>query len=51
MFDLNNNKLNSFSSTKEAALFLNNLHARGDISKAANGIRKSALGYFWKYKN
>jgi hypothetical protein len=51
MFDLNNNKLNSFSSTKEAALFLNNLHARGDISKAANGVRKSALGYFWKHKN
>ena len=49
MFDLNNNKLNTFNSVKEAALYLNKLSAKGDISKAANGKRKSALGYFWKY--
>ena len=50
MFDLNNNKLNTFDSVKEAALFLNKTSSRADISKAANGKRKSALGYFWKYK-
>ena len=25
-------------------------YSRANISKAANGKRKSALGYFWKYK-
>jgi hypothetical protein len=51
MFDLNNNKLNTFTSVKEAAIYLNNISAKADISKAANGKRKSAVGYFWKYKN
>ena len=51
MFDLNNNKLNTFNSIKEAALYLNKISSKADISKAANGKRKSALGYFWKFKN
>lgn len=46
-YDLNNNYIRSFSSTKEAARFLNK--SQGNISSAANGKRKTAYGYIWKF--
>lgn len=45
--DLQNNIINIFSSTKEAARFLNK--SQGNISMVANGKRNSAYGYKWKF--
>lgn len=46
-YDLNDNLLNIFESTKEAARFLNK--SQGNISLAANGHRKTAYGFKWSY--
>lgn len=39
-----------FDSIKEAALYLGNPLYSPHIGKVANGIRKTAYGYKWKYK-
>ena len=46
-YTLDNVFIRSFDSSKEAARFLNK--NQGNISMAANGHRKSAYGFKWKY--
>ena len=48
-YDLNNNFIQSFSSPKEAATFLNKSQS-SHITACAKGKRKTAYGYIWKYK-
>lgn len=46
-YDLQNNLIQIFSSTKEAAEYLG--RSQGNISSAANGKRKTAYGFIWKF--
>lgn len=46
-YDLNGKFIQSFTSTKEAARAL--CKNQGNISSAANGKRKTAYGYIWKF--
>lgn len=49
-YDLNNNKINEFSSITEACLSLNKPGRAGDITAVCRGKQKTAFGYIWKYK-
>ena len=42
-------KIQTFSSLTEAALFLGDKNKAQHIGKVCNGIRKTAYGYKWKY--
>lgn len=48
MYDINGNYLKTFPCANEASRIMN--IQQSDISKAANGKRKYAGGYKWKYK-
>lgn len=48
-YDLNNNLLNTFDGCRDAARFLGDENKNKHISECANGKRKTAYGYIWKY--
>jgi group I intron endonuclease len=50
MFDLNGNFLIEFNSVCQAALYVGHINHRVDIKRAAQGKRKTAYGYKWKFK-
>lgn len=48
-YDLNGNFIQDFGSINEANRFLNVKNS--NISMVCRGLRKTACGYIWKYKN
>lgn len=51
MIDINTgNIIKEFKGMGEAGIFLGNYNRRVEIKRAAQGKRKSAYGYIWKYK-
>lgn len=42
--------IQTFSSARQAALYLNKNHGEANIHNVAKGRRKTAYGYQWQYK-
>ena len=50
-FAIDGTFIRTFETLLDAALFMGGRHKRPPISECANGKKKTALGYIWKYKN
>lgn len=49
-FTLEGEYIRTFDNLLEAAMYMGGKHKRPPISECANGRKKTALGYIWKYK-
>lgn len=49
-FTLEGEYIRTFDNLLDAAMFMGGKNKRASISECANGKRKNALGYIWKYK-
>ena len=50
-FTINGEYVRTFDNLLDAAMFMGGKHKRPSICQCANGKKKTALGYIWKYKN